>query len=276
MFSTGSPPPNKLYKYSRWDKRNGLNSFRHELLTVPQLYFASLKSFNDPFDCQLPRGWDLKTNEQILNYLKMKYGDDKKSITRFKYLLETDRQGYLNSLNEADIRLTDSQTGVFCLSPNPTNSILWAHYAVGHRGYCIGYDTRKTLEFMESYCDIHNLIFGLINVEYRVNLPVLDPFIRNVKEWFFQRYRYKSSDWSYEREYRIILIKQEELQDNDRKVEMAVECISEIILGCRVDKETKTEIRQAVDNLRSSNPELKLLKANMAVKSFDYELIQID
>lgn len=274
LYSTGPPPPRKLYKYTKWDNNDKLNGSRHKLLTVPQLYFASLKSFNDPFDCQLPRGWDSKTNEEILSYLEKRHSDDREGLLKIERHLETDRNGYLNSLNEADIKMTDSQTGVFCLSSNPTNSLLWAHYATGHRGYCIGYDTNKTVEFMRSYCDARNLTFGLINVEYRVELPELDPFLEDDEEWFFQRYRYKANEWSYEKEYRIILMKQEDLQKNDREVDITVECLAEIVLGSRIGEETETEIRKVVDSLRSSNPELKLMRANMSDKNFDYELIQ--
>lgn len=276
MYTTGSSPPNKLYKYTWWDKSAGVNGFRYRLLSVPQLYFASPKSFNDPFDCQLPRGWASKTNEEILRYLRKRHGDNRESISRIEWRLETDRKGYLNSLNEADIKLTDSQTGVFCLSPNPTTSLLWAHYAEGHKGYCIGYDTKKTLEFMESYCDCPAFNYGLISVAYVLDLFNLDPFLEDDIEWFFQRYRYKAQDWSYEREYRIVLMKHEELYENDREVEIAADCLSEIILGCRVDKETETDIRQAVEILRLLNPELRFLRAIKAEKSFDYKLVQID
>lgn len=276
LYTTGPPHPKILYKYTRWDKSGEQSGSRHKLLTAPQLYFASLKSFNDPFDCQLPRGWASKTNEEILSYLERRHGDDREGLSKIKKRLETNRNEYLNSLNEADIKMTDSQTGVFCLSPNPTNSLLWAHYATGHRGYCIGYDTNKTVEFMKSYCDEPNLTFGLINVEYRVELPKLDPFLEDDKEWFFQRYRYKANEWSYEEEYRIILMKHEDLQNNDREVNLAVECLAEIVLGSRIGEETETEIRKKVESLRSANPELKLLRANMAEKNFGYELIPID
>ena len=276
LYSSGPSRPSRLYKYTRWDKNEEQNACRHTLLTVPQLYFAPIKSFNDPFDCQLPRGWASKTNEEIRTYFRNKYGEDLVKNSSILKELDNDRVKCISIQNKADIDMTDSHSGVFCLSPDPTNSLLWAHYAAGHRGYCIGYNTNKTVECMESYCETPDLIFDSFNVEYRENLPVLDPFIRNVKEWFLQRYRYKSSDWSYEREYRFLLIKNEELQEADREVEISADCISEIVLGSRISEETETEIRQEVELLRYSNPNLKLLKAKMSEKSFGYDLIPID
>lgn len=276
LIRTGPPTPEELYKYTTWDKNDRLNGSKHKLLTVPQLYFASIKSFNDPFDCQLPRGWASKTNEEILSYLEKRYGDDREGLSKIERHLETDRKGYLNSLNEADIKMTDSQSGVFCLSSSPTNSLLWAHYSAGHTGYCIGYNTTRIEEFMNSYCNSSNFSFGLINVEYEVARPILDPFLDDDIEWIFQRYRYKAKDWSYEQEYRIVLLNPEQLQKNQRQVEIVAECISEIILGCKLKRDTEAEIRQSVEKLRSSNPELKLLRAIMSDNSFDYELISLD
>ena len=264
-----------LYKYTKWDKQFGINCHHCKILNVPEIYFTAPSQFNDPFDCQLSRGWHLKSNEEILNYLRTKHPNDKDQIDRVELWLTTDREDYIRYLDEADIKLTDMQSGVFCLAANPTNSLLWAHYAGGHQGLCLGFHTAHLSEQLESHCENKNLQIDCIPVEYREELPDLEPFLENDRQWFLQRYRYKAKEWSYEQEYRFVLIKNDVLDNAERAVKISPDCISEVVLGCEVDRETEVQILDSIEKLKVSNQGLRTRKAIKSKEHFKYELIEL-
>ena len=68
--------PNILYKYRDWDDEN-----HKRLLVDNEVYFATPKQFNDPFDCAIPFRYDEKdlTEENIfkkaLTFAKRLYPD---------------------------------------------------------------------------------------------------------------------------------------------------------------------------------------------------------
>jgi hypothetical protein len=80
---------------------------------------------------------------------------------------------------------------VYCLSTHPDNSLMWSHYSNRHRGICVEFDASQPL------------IGGAWEVEYRDVLPALDMLAVSPKE-AFQVLVTKSSDWTYENEYRIL------------------------------------------------------------------------
>ena len=91
-----------------------------------------------------------------------------------------------------------------CLSESDNIIPMWAHYTDNHRGVCIGYDLKDFELGCEETCHpvlyVHNSDFtediNNINNDERNKLKVLEePFLR------------KSHDWSYEKEWRILIDK---------------------------------------------------------------------
>ncbi len=86
------------------------------------------------------------------------------------------------------VRCRMSVQGCFSLSATPTNILMWSHYAQNHEGYVIGFDADHEY-FGESVSP----------VAYSSVRPSHDPFERRHSGAIFYT---KSSDWSYEQEYR--------------------------------------------------------------------------
>jgi len=55
--------PGKVYKYRSWK-----NACHKNLLLYNELYFASPKDFNDPFDCRIPSHYVDLTEEEREQY----------------------------------------------------------------------------------------------------------------------------------------------------------------------------------------------------------------
>jgi hypothetical protein len=92
------------------------------------------------------------------------------------------------------------KSGVFSLSLNPLSELLWAHYGGSHRGFCIGYDVQRLVEFEPNihYC---------LDVQYSDTVPTLtyEQFIVSNPQVILQKLLgIKSTPWQYEQEVRIV------------------------------------------------------------------------
>ncbi|MEL6438290.1 MAG: DUF2971 domain-containing protein [Cyanobacteria bacterium J06621_8] len=82
--------------------------------------------------------------------------------------------------------------GVLALCENPDNLLLWAHYAAEHRGLCLGFEWDETQ------------LPQAKEVIYQTNYRKIDYWLHTEDELAQIALLQKSSDWSYEREYRSI------------------------------------------------------------------------
>ena len=91
-------------------------------------------------------------------------------------------------------------TGVCCFFASaPTNSLMWAHYGDNHKGFCVEYETNQSHD---------KYIESMFEINYMSKLPEVSPeellFSPNLT--MTRVVSSKSEIWSYEKEYRIILI----------------------------------------------------------------------
>jgi hypothetical protein len=93
------------------------------------------------------------------------------------------------------------KSGVFSLSYNPLQELIWAHYGGSHRGFCIGYDPQKLVDFEPN-------IHQVLDVQYSNAAPTVastdllsaDSAITILRKML----AVKSKPWSYEEEVRVI------------------------------------------------------------------------
>jgi hypothetical protein len=93
------------------------------------------------------------------------------------------------------------KSGVFSLSYNPLQELIWAHYGGSHRGFCIGYDTLKLVDFEPS---VHHVL----DVQYSNAAPTLtstdllspDSPVSVLRKML----GVKSKPWAYEEEVRVV------------------------------------------------------------------------
>lgn len=99
-----------------------------------------------------------------------------------------------------------TQVGIYSLSKNVTNELLWVYYGSGHSGFAIEYDIDKLKESLN-----HNRYFQFIfdfNVEYSKSIPRADISILCGKDIIHTLKTFlgtKSLSWKYEEEYRLIV-----------------------------------------------------------------------
>lgn len=124
----------------------------------------------------------------------------------FIKLLET-LKGYSSEVKRQYHKLLDKfkNIGVYSLSKNNDNELLWAYYASGHTGFAIEYDIdilKKSLN--------HNAYFQFVfdfDVDYVKRIPQVDISLLHDKNPNLMLKTYlgsKSLSWEHEDEYRLI------------------------------------------------------------------------
>ncbi len=164
-----------VYKYRSGSARD------IESLMNNQFFSAGIESLNDIQEAKI------KINDTQINVLDvfLKNTTFQSSDNCIQNILE-------NFINEA------KKYGIYSLSKNYDNELLWAYYSNSHQGFCIEYD----LDILKQY----QLNQEFLNdVEYDKDIPVIelnDMFEANnlVKKYLAT----KSIAWKHEEEFRII------------------------------------------------------------------------
>lgn len=166
----------KVYKYRSGSKRD------IKTLINNQFYSASIDSLNDIQETKI-----LIDNQEfeIIDFLLKPHVSDNENT--FRSILE-------NYLQET------KQFGIYSLSKNYDNELLWAYYSNSHKGFCIEYD----FDILEQY-QIRGEFF--CNVSYQKNIPIITTkdFLENKEKVLHSKVlATKSKNWKHEDEVRII------------------------------------------------------------------------
>lgn len=237
MTSISATIPTKLYKYQTF------NQYSEENLKKRQIYFPTPADLNDPFDCAVPFKFTDSSNEELETVFRM-FSDpleDKKVISD-QYLTDgkpdkrfgVDIDHLAKKVNNIQLNYFQKM-GVACFSDspsqNPDNILLWSHYAKGHKGFCLEFDTNFP-PFQGSEIDIQE-------VKYETEYPSASSASAVIggKIWINPLIT-KSNEWSYEHEWRLIVDKGSTFFNYDPKA------LTSVYFGCLMPNDDKEKIVQ--------------------------------
>lgn len=211
------PEVTVLYKYSRVTERS------LESLRTSAFWFATPRSFNDPFDCAitLPEDALQESVEHVLRHIiaDPHYAAD--SIPPGRWQADArDAQAYTAFRDNLASLLTNA--GLLCLAEVCDDLLMWGHYGDSHRGICIGFQRDpatvlgKAAEPVNYRSDYPRLTFA--DFDPAINSHSLDPL------WLT-----KAAAWSYEREWRVLMPEGNRLYSIDAPITTVVfgACISD-------------------------------------------------
>ena len=224
--------PKYLYKYY---SENPLNL---DAIKKHEMWYSAPCNFNDAFDC------DISINEKALFECFLKEASQERRI----------RQGSSGWMNlkgvvhkqihnlQEEFEETKRTTGISCLSESDSSLLMWAHYANNHKGMCVEYELLKIS---------NQLKFTPVPVIYtndRVTLSSLESenLDRDTMKIFVESITTKSSEWNYEKEWRII---RDEAACGTRWNKAAKGALLEMIrptsitLGCRAEGDFEKSVR---------------------------------
>lgn len=219
--------PPKLYKYISVETARAV-------LTNGTLRWSTPKTFNDPFDMQLPLVLEVDDDEVIilaLEKIEKVFSDDNFAPINLagtllalmkakgaRFSREEVKDNFEDGLRESMVRLRAylpkfndeminelSKSKILCLSESPLISTMWSHYADEHRGVVLEFGTPAEVDSpwkLARAVEYRTAPPNFADVDLLANVLVgtANFGVRATVDL----YEYsKSAEWEYEREWRI-------------------------------------------------------------------------
>ncbi|MBL4668263.1 MAG: DUF2971 domain-containing protein [Flavobacteriales bacterium] len=204
-----------LYKY-----RGSQNEedFERDFFSIEKNYFwaASSEKLNDPCETMTNSDKFIKQTGFISKLMGVKSEKDLNFL----------HENYRNVLS------FDKKMGIYSLSQNYNDELLWAHYGNSHRGFCIEYDFNRLIE---SYSLNNAYNFQVKYNDKITEIGVSDAVLNKNNRLIMKMSGYKSKRWEYENEYRIIT-------NNFGEHHYYYNAVKSIYFGLRISDFHKTEI----------------------------------
>ncbi len=256
-------------------------------LLTNKLRFSSPKRFNDPFDIQFDFKIPFSKKE-FLDAVRQKFKDIEVSGHAVPLNIKTEQQQafhecismiLMHSLkskrdelfenlvenidakhnhlwanlpeHNSELRQNVEYICCFCISELKNNLLMWAHYADDHQGAVIKLNCFP--EGITSLCRLAS------KVRYTKDFPscftlaelvdgVFDVASINFDDHFYYSAWTKSTDWKYEREWRLInkLDNPEDQNNGYKHILIPPEEVAEIIFGCRMLDEDRKNLASLI------------------------------
>lgn len=262
------------------------------------LWFSNYKDFNDPFEDVfienvLNVDIDSYSETKAIEFYKILH---KKQLPQYKIeeallQLKINNQlesHYINTIYSTLTFAKDKLSGLVknsrmtCFAKDNLeknefaikNRLMWSHYANGLRGFCIEYDTLVLIEGISK--EIGNKV-GYNTIQYGTLKKygaeeLLLNTLNNIQEdhnslGIGTLTTLKSSEWEYEREFRIFVPEQS-------LVPIPPEAIKSITIGCKMDN---LKLNTLLSIIRG-NPRIncKINYAHINPNTFEIELNELD
>jgi hypothetical protein len=260
-----------LYKFRTWD-----SDYHKDVVREQELFFPSIKRFNDPFDSNIPINYSDLTEKEQKQIITDRVEYDHPNITgkaKERKIQEYWAASYLDDpekLKENYENIVRPQNekefGILSLAGNKESILMWSHYSHSHQGYCVGLDEGKLAEFSKKFGNESELIF-MHPITYQEDYPNFNPAKMSKVEFSVKPLIVKSCSWEYEDEVRMIYI-----QGSDKKITFDKSVFSEITIGCNMSNEDKEELINAVND---EFKQLPIYQAKLAHRSFELEFERV-
>lgn len=222
--------------------------------------FTQPSAFNDPFEF-------LPVEKFTSDFEKVDISNDKPEFHQIdvetRLLISKRASLQIASMIQNYLVGTHDSLGVFCLSENWDNILMWSHYAGNHNGFVVGFDTNHSF-----FKDFEFSLKPIIYSSDRPNFSVSD-FERNVI--------YTKSDiWEYEKEWRICKDSSKCDKTIDDKIHLfkiPEDAIQSIFIGCKVNED---EINSIKVKLKNWNKIPNIYQIHLHPKKYDIVAVQFE
>jgi hypothetical protein len=132
--------------------------------------------------------------------------------------------------------------GVVSLTTDPSNVLMWAHYAQQHRGFAVEFEVPRYGSQATARAMGENLLAQ--EVKYSDTRPIIDHGSDSDDLVFENAALVKSSDWAYENEHRVI-----DLSRGPGIHPYKRELLYSVIFGINMPESHRSELRRIVDSI---------------------------
>ena len=188
-------PSKRIYRYRQYR----LDELRH-LLKTGEIRFSEPRKFNDPWEC-CPRFY--APTEDLEGRLVIAIAELERRTKGKGDLDAVAKEAATTAIDNTKFeelarRLTESMQEelrarfrILCFSAVGDDPLMWGHYADGHRGVCLIFDTTT------------HAMGKAWRVNYSLQYPAV-PLDLKEKDHFPISFLNKADHWKYEIEYRIV------------------------------------------------------------------------
>ncbi|MGE6190727.1 DUF2971 domain-containing protein [Stutzerimonas stutzeri] len=257
--------PSILYKY------RSINESSLKNLEDDTIWLSDPKNFNDPYDCSFHHKveMDIGNADSALSML-FKHGlldvlteeqiqavrESENPIIKLLELSYPDEPDFGRSCGEAlshivkerdNALVRETSEGfkqmfkICCFSENPKSILMWSHYANYHTGFCIGYDFHEL-----GNDDVRTRsIYPVVYSDEMFDATGVFASPKNIENILYlnQAALMKSTEWSYEKEWRLVfghMLMQQEMPYRMPKPKC-------VILGAKISSANEDTIRKICD-----------------------------
>lgn len=230
--------------YKVWQNPDSVDE---ELLGFPT-------ELRNAFVDKVQREW---TEERFVHYLK--------HPEEFKDLLIKDNIRQTLVLQQQ----ISSQTFVSCFTTQIHNMLMWSHYAKSHTGFALGFDFNDPVN-----ASVKMMLYPVFYSDKKIDVTLEMGFVHRMSIVGDRNYSidkligiksslFKSPDWAYEHEWRVV---KRDLENTDKYGSIPL-CASEIYYGCKIEPSVYERLHQI-----SINQGLKEYRMEADVFSQSYDL----
>lgn len=188
-----------------------------------QFYAGTRDALNDPFEGRFDRA-DLDAQVTAIS----------SAAKLLNAQLNDSLDAVSNSINEV-LAFVD-KCGVFSMSYNPLNELIWAHYGGSHKGFCVGYDVDLITSFEPSRHFCLDVTYGDCTPSVHATDLLNDQTPRKVLQKILGS---KSNPWRYEEEVRTVTTPPG-LHEHDFRA------VKEVYFGLRCPQKTRSAVMEAL------------------------------
>lgn len=217
----------KLYKYFT------IAENLKKTLSSNTIYLPERDKLNDPFE-SIILFKDTKLKESIEkeysnNWIYKNSEIQSEDIYNLSKSYLDELTGSNDYLTEYEKKFSEIKNGIFSMTTENDNLLLWSYYGNSHEGICIEYEVPESLLNIKVY-----------KVNYKDRKEKIE-LQQNDKEIFKEKFYTKSYHWKHENEYRYI----------DKNHSQEIPCpftISKFFLGMKITQEDF----DCIKNIRNS------------------------
>ncbi len=243
-----------LYKFAGQDGITAIISNR-------TLKFATLESFNDPFEFHSGLIEKSVTLEHWLKIHISRFGREltEEEIKVFTDIWTNNKHKIAETINKV-LKIRYDDTRMCCFSYNKNNLLMWGYYTENHKGACLMFDKEKLISKFIGDCLVGDVKYQDVIAPKSISdegLVALDDLCLT-----------KSKDWAHEDEFRIVIgSNPEEFQ------EYPPDALIGVVFGDKSTKEFKTKIKEILKNKKWTW--VKTYEMKISDTKFELEEVQL-
>lgn len=225
--------PASLYKFYG-DTSLNLTTIRNN-----RMWYSAPYHFNDVFDCDV-----FIDREKILDSA-LQLASEGRKVRRYSPMWKHIKSSLDQPIKafESVFQKLKQNTGIACLTESCDSLLMWAHYANNHKGMCVEY----ALSAITNQLHFTPLPVIYSDEKTKFSPNDLNYISKDAEKLLTESLTSKSTEWSYENEWRII---RDDKACGDRwnaeKQGALLDMIppSSIILGCAAEPDFESEVEK--------------------------------